>query len=155
MKVCSKCGREKGDGEFWWDDGITLGESKRCKDCRRACPDCKRNRGGRVVERCAKHAAEWLGPVMPRFRYRVRGHAVQRYIERVRPGVSGARAMLEILEILQQAEETTEPPSWVTNHDTSAAQFHRGYLIVGDVAFALSSYGSKGVMVSTVLTKAM
>lgn len=154
-RVCSNCGVEKRDDEFWWDDGILLGESKRCKECRMPCPDCKRGRKGRVRVRCERHAALWQGPVYPAFRYPIRSHVVKRYIERVNPTLSGAGARLEILTILQHAVETTDAPPWVSNRDSSGAAFHRGYLVIGELAFALSFYGSKGVMVSTVLTKAM
>lgn len=152
--ICASCGEDLPTDEFVWDDGHLAGISKRCRDCRRPCEDCKRHPSGRVYERCDRHEASWRGPVFPSFRYRVRPHAVRRFIERVRPGLSGAAALLEMLRLAEVASETLDAPAWLEASRSSSARFHRGYLLVSDdVVFALAEYGARGVMVSTVMVR--
>lgn len=152
--ICSKCGEDKPEVEFLWDDGHRLGFAKRCKACRSPCPDCKRTGTKRWL--CEKHRAEWRGPVFPSFRYGLRGHAVTRFIERVRPDLRPPAARMEMLTLAQTAIETRETPAFVSNRDTRGARHHRGYLVVSEgVVFALSKYGGRGVMISTVLTEAL
>lgn len=158
MKVCSKCGEEKPDAEFVWDDGILLGEGKRCRECRadraRHCPDC------RGQHRCVAHrGTQWPGPVHEyvAMRYPVKAHALARFWERVRPDIEKyAVTRVEMARMMEDAPLSMVPQEWYDekNPPGDEAPFKRGYLHVADgVMFALADYRGNGVMVSTVLTR--
>lgn len=148
--VCPKCGETKRNVEFLWDDGLNIGVAKRCKACRTKCTECTR------AKRCPKHEAEYRGPMFPPARFAVRPHAVRRFIERVRPDLRGPAAVFEMLTLALEAEHVQDAPGWLYADNEGRRQYHRGYLrISDDMVFALGDYRTKGVMISTVLTRQM
>ncbi len=62
-------------------------------------------------------------------------HAVERYQQRVRPGLSLEAAEDELARVALVGEITTDPPAW---HLRSCAQIAPFYLCVGDVLLTLA-----------------
>lgn len=160
MLVCKKCGEPKPDGEFLTKKGEP---SKRCNDCRAPCPDCaalakmKLGPGGkrRKVQRCQRCRDASRPPGWPEERFPIKRHAVARYHERVRPDIGAYVECLRLLLVaMEVAEWSQEPPGWYAPMAYAGHKpFQRGYLMLHPGVIApLSSYGSSGVRVSTVLT---
>lgn len=151
--ICAKCERDLPDEMFVWDDGILKGIAKRCDDCRahRHCPDCEAARG----KKCAMHMAEHRKPGLLPARFPMRNHAVERFQERVRPDIrKKSEAAEEMINLMYEAPHSDAPPPWYTEIRTPA--WSRGYLLINDdMAFALSWYGDRGTMVSTVLLRSL
>jgi hypothetical protein len=135
---CAKCRRVRLASKFKWHDKPSgrRGSSRRCLSCRRAK---------------AKHGPLWLSEP----RYRIRSHAVLRYIERVRPDLTFNAARLEMLELMQGAQLSRAAPPWHEHRPIHPA--YRGYLRVSDeIVFCLRDYRHWSptcprVMVATVL----
>jgi hypothetical protein len=96
-------------------------------------------------------AAEWPGLPHERCEYRIREHAVEAFIARVRPDLDRLEARWEMLALCAVAPRVTERPSWVRVAPGVAAHVSEGgYLMLSDdVAAAVS----KGGEVRTVLTR--
>ena len=74
-------------------------------------------------------------------------HAVERYQQRVRPGLSFEAAEDELARVVLVGEITTEPPAW---HLRSCARRAPLYLCVADVLLTLALHRSQpGVFVAT------
>lgn len=71
-------------------------------------------------------------------------HAVERFHERVRPGLSRAAAEEELAFLLALATVTCEPPAWVRERAVRRADCHA---VMGDVVLPL--YACGGVLVAT------
>lgn len=68
-------------------------------------------------------------------------HAVERFIERVRPGIDPDRALAEMRALLAAATPTPTAPEWVAGQNESC-------LLLGDICFPVN-----GDTVTTVLTR--
>lgn len=74
-------------------------------------------------------------------------HAVERYRDRVRPGLSFEAAELELGRVAALGEVTTEAPAW---HLRSCAQEAPFYLMIADILLPLRPHHSEpGVLVAT------
>jgi hypothetical protein len=78
-------------------------------------------------------AAARLAGGQTQVRVRFSDHAVQRFRERVRPGLGSESAAEQISLITEHGEVTVGPPSWADR----ATSFL--YLVVGDVCFPLDA----------------
>lgn len=77
----------------------------------------------------------------------ISSHAVQRYQQRVRPGLSIEAAEDELARVALVGEVVTEPPAW---HLRSCAQLAPFYLCVADVVLPLTPHRAHpGVLVAT------
>lgn len=77
-------------------------------------------------------------PGLPPTRFRVRGHALARFRERVRPDLTFAGAWEEMVRLMVEAPLSAEPPSWC---ESQPQAHNRGYLLVAPgVCFVLSNY---------------
>lgn len=71
-------------------------------------------------------------------------HAIERFCERVRPGLGAGSACLQLQGLASAFAVTAEPPSWARH---SKAQM---WLLVGDIAFPLvPSGGDRRELVAT------
>lgn len=96
-------------------------------------------------------------PGLPRERFHIKGHALVRYQQRVRPDLERRCEVLhEMIRVMELAPLVHHRPAWygpVKEGGTGVAFFGRGYLMISeDVVFCLADYGGRGVMVSTVIT---
>lgn len=74
-------------------------------------------------------------------------HAVQRYQQRIRPGLSIEAAENELARVVLVGEFVTEPPAW---HLGSCAQLAPFYLCLADVLLPLTPHHRQpGVLVAT------
>lgn len=73
-------------------------------------------------------------------------HAVERFQERVRPGLDLAGAEDELARLILRGELTATPPAW---HAATCAQIAPWYLVAGDVVVPLKEHVSEdGVLVA-------
>jgi hypothetical protein len=63
-------------------------------------------------------------------------HAVERFRERVRPGLTWDAAERELAQLLRAGEAKPEAPSWLADVQRQRADL---YLIVGDIVFPLAA----------------
>lgn len=74
-------------------------------------------------------------------------HAVERFHERVRPGLTLAGAEEELARLVLAGEVTAVPPAW---HVAGCAQLAPWYLAVADILLPLKPHWSEpGVLVAT------
>lgn len=74
-------------------------------------------------------------------------HAVERFRERLRPGLELADAEHDLTQLVLSAELTTTPPAW---HLRSCAQIAPCYLVAGDVLLPLKPHWTdEDVLVAT------
>lgn len=138
--ICKLCRRHRPYEEFVWRDSAgQLGVTQRCVACR--------NRGKRDK------------PGEPKLRYPITKHAVERYIERVRPDLAALRkgrahqiARLEMRRLMAYAPWEREWPEWAgdraPHRDESV-----GFLLIDEhTLFLLSSDPNGSRVVVTVLT---
>lgn len=72
-------------------------------------------------------------------RVRVTTHALQRFVERVRPGLSLEAARLEMNRLVTSGHVQTSPPSWYR-----PGQLAHAYLVLGDVTWPLLATSRDG-----------
>jgi hypothetical protein len=72
-------------------------------------------------------------------------HAIERFVERVRPGLAWSSALLQLQGLAAATYVTAERPEWAAH---SKAQL---WLPVGDAAFTLVTQGEE-LVATTVLT---
>lgn len=147
LKRCRRCGKIRSRGEFRTEDrnGVR-GWAGRCLSCRRSSH---------------KHGPLWLladgGPRFP-----IRPHAVGRYRERCRPGLTFNAARLEMCARMRSAPITHRGdelfPEWLGQRSASHS-LHRGMILVDpETVFCLSARSPRSpepgqIYVSTVLTR--
>lgn len=61
-------------------------------------------------------------------------HAVERYQERVRPGLEAKLARADLQRLMSAGEITSCPPAWLQSRERQSAAF---YLTIGDVVLPL------------------
>ena len=61
-------------------------------------------------------------------------HAIERFNERVRPGLDYASAAVELARLVLAAELSTEPPTWLA---ATQAQRSAMYAVIGDLVLPL------------------
>jgi hypothetical protein len=139
--LCKLCRRRRPYHEFVWrDDSGKEGVSGRCVACR--------NRGTKS------------DPALPRLRHHITGHALKRYLERVRPDLMDlpfqrARklAYTEMRWRMAYAEWEREWPEWIGGRRAHADE-SVGFLRLDDnTIFVLSAEPSGERVVVTVLTR--
>lgn len=79
----------------------------------------------------------------------VTDHAIDRYVERVKPGYSDEQARDEILRLLWECQATEGRPEWIASRFPAAR-----WLVVGDIAFPIARDG-RGERILTCLVKGM
>lgn len=89
----------------------------------------------RALDLAAEKAQDWPGA--PRMRFRVRGHAVSRYIERVRPGLAFHEAHREMVALIDAAPFDRRAPAYTGLN--ARDKIRGGYLLIsGEVCFAVA-----------------
>lgn len=87
-----------------------------------------------------------------RVRIRFTIHAVERFVERVRPGLDFASGRLELWRLAGVGTVAAYAPGWLPGSRTSASD---AYLVVGDMAVPLvaESSGSRVLVATTVVVR--
>ena len=84
---------------------------------------------------------------MSTFTIQLSKHAVERFQQRVRPGLAFADAEDQLAQLALVADLVAEPPSW---HAASCAQLAPWYLVIGDVVLPLKPHwNDSDVLVAT------
>jgi hypothetical protein len=80
---------------------------------------------------------------MPTLEICITTHAVERFQERVRPGLSFAAAADELAHLIGLGELREEPPPWCLTREDA------GYLVIGDLVLPLAACAEDGVFYAT------
>ena len=84
---------------------------------------------------------------MSTFTIELSTHAIERFAQRVRPGLDPAAAAEQLAQLALAGELRDEPPSW---HLAGAAQIAPWYLVIADIVLPLRPHRSEpGVLVAT------
>jgi hypothetical protein len=142
-RLCKRCRRKRPFPEFVWRDemGGRSGVTGRCIACR--------NRGRRP------------DPNLPRFGYHITRHAVERYLERVRPDLLAApnrsqafqEARREMRQRMAYLPLVREWPEWLADRRVHADESVGHLRIDTETIFLLSADPNGTRVVVTVLTK--
>lgn len=84
------------------------------------------------------------------FRIGFTSHAVERFIERVRPGIDVDVAVREMRAMAQVAEYSPGAPAWCTGVEEYEERT-TGWLVLADIAFPLSGHGRKRTAVTCIV----
>jgi hypothetical protein len=80
---------------------------------------------------------------MPTLEICLTHHAVDRFQERVRPGLSREAAEDELARLVLFGSVVTEPPAWLCTRPGDA------YLVIGDLALPLLAHAADGAYYAT------
>lgn len=142
-RICKLCRRKRPFAEFVWEDkqGGRTGVTGRCVTCRNCGPR--------------------PDPRQPTLRYPLTRHAVERYVERVRPewidefgkGKAHWKARLEMKVRMAYAPWVREWPEWLADRELHRDEDVGHLLIDDDTLFLLSADPNGTRVVVTVLTR--